>query len=79
MRLFATMENGKLGLTNDVTDAYFFSGKVRQVKDYTLDDIYNYVAIRKGDKFAIFSEDEYNQMFGNQVMNFDDEVRLCIA
>lgn len=72
MRLFAIYENNRLTLTDNVTDEYFFQGKVICVKDY-VQDKGEYIAIKKNDKFAIFSMEEFLHLFGDKFHMFDEE------
>ena len=72
MRLFAIVEQGKLQLVNNVTDEYFFSGKVMHVKDY-VQDSGDYLAVRKGDNYGIYSIEEYHDLFGDKFYEFDEE------
>lgn len=72
MRLFAIIEEGRLQLVNMVTDEYFFSGKVLFVKDY-VQDTGDYIAVRKGSEYNIYSMEEFYQLYGDKFHSFDEE------
>ena len=76
MRLFAIVDMSKLCLVDEVTDDYFFKGKVKAVRDVT-DKDETYIAIRKDQKYDILSREEYFQLFGESDVQLDEEVMFC--